>query len=137
MFRHSCVHPQEERYICSTVCFTCIGVSSLVGRGLWTRTVLHIQLSPWGWSHEVRNLDSPTNHGAHTDACTMYHTACTTVSLRMKPRGSKPRLSYQPWCSHRRMYKVPYCMCNCLPEDAPTRLETCRGHHKWNINLLV
>jgi hypothetical protein len=71
------------------VCFTCISVRSLVGRRLWTRTALHIQLSAWGWNHEVRNLDSPTHHGAHTDARTTYHTAYTTVSLRMNPRGSK------------------------------------------------
>jgi hypothetical protein len=31
MFRTSWVHPQEECFMCSMVCLTCIGVSSLVG----------------------------------------------------------------------------------------------------------
>jgi hypothetical protein len=87
----------------------CIGVSSLVGMNV-KPTILYIQLSPWGWTHEVRNLDCPTHHGAHTDASTTYHTAYRTVSLRMNPRGSIPILSYPPWCSHRHMYNVPYCV---------------------------
>jgi len=32
---------------------------------------------------------SPIHQMAHTDACKTYHTAYTTVSLRMKPKGSK------------------------------------------------
>jgi hypothetical protein len=32
MFKTSWVHPQGDSYICSVVCFTCIGVSSLVDR---------------------------------------------------------------------------------------------------------
>jgi hypothetical protein len=32
VFRTSWVHPQEDICICSKVCFTCIGVSSLVDK---------------------------------------------------------------------------------------------------------
>jgi hypothetical protein len=135
MFRNSWVQPQEEGCMCSMVFFTCIGVSSLVGRRLWTRALLHIQLSPWEWTDGVRNLDFPTHHGAHTDASTTYHTAYTTFSLSMNRRGSKPRLPYAPWCSHRRMYNVPYCIYNCLPEFEPTGFETCTTQQKWNTNL--
>jgi hypothetical protein len=31
----------------------------------------------------------PIHQTAHNDACTTYRTACTTVSLKMNPRGSK------------------------------------------------
>jgi len=47
MFRTSCIHPQGDSYICSMVCFTCIGVSSLVDSRV---------CSSRGWIHEVRNV---------------------------------------------------------------------------------
>ena len=82
MFRTSCVHPQGQIYICGMVCFTCIRVNILVIRWVCSRnlahththtrthssthqtahtdackhTILHIQLSPWGWTHEVRKV---------------------------------------------------------------------------------
>jgi hypothetical protein len=34
MFRNSWIHPKEDSYILSMVCFACIGVSSLVGRSV-------------------------------------------------------------------------------------------------------
>jgi hypothetical protein len=37
--------------------------------------------------------------------------------------------------SHQCMYNIPYCICKCLPEDEPKRLETCRRQQKLNINL--
>jgi len=47
------------------VCFTRIGVSSLADSRVCStrlltllhvkRTILHMQLSPWGWTGEVRN----------------------------------------------------------------------------------
>ena len=64
MFRSSWVHHRGDSCICSVVCFTCVGVSCLVDK-------------------KVSNtLTSPPD-------CKTYHTAYTTVSLRMDPRGSK------------------------------------------------
>jgi len=34
-------------------------------------------------------IHSPIHQTAHNDACKTYHTAYTTVSLRMNTRGSK------------------------------------------------
>jgi hypothetical protein len=70
-----------------------------------------------------------------------------------KPRGSilRERIVYAIWnvfhasvwavwwvgdCEHWWMLNIHYCIYNCLPEDEPVRLETCRRHQKYNINLL-
>ena len=58
------VHPQGDSCVYNMVCFTCIDVSSVC-------LLAH----------------SPTYQTAHTDACTIYHTANTTVSLKMNPLG--------------------------------------------------
>jgi len=59
MFRTSWVHPQGDSCVCG---FTCIGVSSLVGRIVCSR-------------------HSPIHQTAHTNAC---ETAYTAVSLMTK-----------------------------------------------------
>ena len=63
MFRNSWVHPQGDSCICSMVCFTCIGVSSLSG--------------------QESGFETLTHYSAHTDACKTCHTAYKSVSLRM------------------------------------------------------
>jgi hypothetical protein len=55
------------------VCFAFIGMNSLVDRKLWSNT-----------------LSYPPDCSAQTDECEIYHTAYTTVSLRMNPRSWKP-----------------------------------------------
>ena len=49
---------------------------------------LYMQRCEQSGGQEIETL-SPTHQTAHTDACKTYHTAYTTVSLRINPRGSK------------------------------------------------
>ena len=68
MFRTSSAHPQGDSCICSVVCFTYIGVSSLVEKSVCSRHCVH----------QTANTDArKTYHTAHT--------AHTTVPLRMNP----------------------------------------------------
>jgi len=70
MFRNSWIHPQEGTCMRSMLCFTCIGVSGLVGG-------------------KEKVFKSLTHQTVHTDACTTLHTANTNAFLRMNPRGSQ------------------------------------------------
>jgi hypothetical protein len=44
LFGNSWIHPKEDSYILSMVCFTCIGVSSLVGRSVCSRLESHVHV---------------------------------------------------------------------------------------------
>jgi len=44
MFRTSWVHPKKDGCICSMVCFTCMGVGSLVGRDTVLLTLMHVNI---------------------------------------------------------------------------------------------
>jgi hypothetical protein len=58
LFRTSWVQPQEDSCICSMVCFTCIGLSSMVGRRVcWIQTY---RGSTFGFKYDIKSdLVSP------------------------------------------------------------------------------
>jgi len=63
--------------------FTCIGVNSLVSRRMCSSVCVCVCVCEMSGTH------TPNHQTAHTDSCKTYHTAYTTLSLRMNPRGSK------------------------------------------------
>ena len=70
MFRRSWVHPQGDSCIRSMCCFTCVGVSSLVG-------------------NRVKKAHCPNPPDCSHRCMKTYNTAYRAVFLRMNSRGSK------------------------------------------------